>query len=461
MDGLVDNRFEREWEALHEGVEPVVEYVTAEQVAHHASLLADHFYQTMLDDVEAGQFLTHDKVKQRLHRSMMQWLVDLNAAKTPSEIHALYTHQRNIGAIHARVDIPVSVVLKGARCLKSRYAALVDNAVDIAQQQRHFSIRLFCSRVDLAMEVMSEAYTSNVERQAKSSEAYRLFSITENLSTEKEKQKAALLNWESEAMFQAALGGLTDTRLPRIRESEFGLWFRHKGSHAFQGVTECAVIEQVIEEVDTVCLQRIERSAHDLSLRAEQLRVLKTHAQSLLLQLSSLFEKSLELESGKDVLTHLLNRKFLPTVLSREIDLCRNQGREFAVVSVDIDYFKRINDRYGHEAGDVVVQQVAALLQKQCRGGDFLFRMGGEEFLVLLVDVGTHKALELSEALRVAVETHQFELPQTDALKLTVSIGCAVYSGHPDYSYLLREADNALYEAKEAGRNRVCMAMQA
>ncbi|MBC7202438.1 MAG: GGDEF domain-containing protein, partial [Pusillimonas sp.] len=424
----------------------------------YASLLADHFYQTMLSDTEAGQFLTHEKVKQRLHASMMQWLIDLSAAQTPEQILALYGHQHTIGAIHARVDIPVSIVLKGARCLKNRYARLLDNETEIAPDERHASIRLFCSRTDLAMEIMSQAYAVHIERHAKSSEAYRLFSITENLATEKEKQKAALLNWESEVMFQVALGDTMQVRLPRILESEFGLWFRHKGSHAFQGVAECNVIGKVIEEVDSVCLQRLERSTGDMVLRSEQLRALKTHAQNLMLQLSRLFEKSLELESGKDVLTHLLNRKYLPTVLAREIELCREQGREFAVVSVDIDYFKRINDRYGHEAGDAVVQQVAALLQSHCRGGDFLFRMGGEEFLMLLVDVGRERALELSEALRCAVQEHVFELPEADSLNLTVSIGCAVYCGHPDYSYLLREADKALYEAKEGGRNRVCMA---
>ncbi|HCN73616.1 MAG TPA: diguanylate cyclase [Pusillimonas sp.] len=457
MQGPVVDHFEREWQALHEGVTPSVVDVTVNIVKRNASLLADDFYQTMLGDNEAGQFLTHHKVKQRLHGSMMQWLADLNSAKTTKRIRALYANQRTVGAIHARIDIPVSVVLKGARCLKNRYASLMDSAVDVPRHEQHASVRLFCSRIDLAMEVMSQAYTVNVERQAKHNEAYRLFSITENMATEKEKQKAALLNWESEVMFQAALGAATQVYLPRIRESDFGLWFQHKGAHAFQSVTECEVIVQVIEEVDTVCLPQIENSTSDISLRSKQLRTLKAHAQNLLLQLSGLFEKSLELESGKDVLTHLLNRKFLPTVLAREIDLCRNQGREFAVVSVDIDHFKRINDRYGHEAGDVAVQQVAALLQTQCRGGDFLFRMGGEEFLALLVDVGREQALKHSEAFRSAVEGHRFELPQTNSLKLTVSIGCAVYSGHPDYSYLLREADKALYEAKEGGRNRVCM----
>src|SRR5690606_40596520 len=83
-------------------------------------------------------------------------------------------------------------------------------------------------------------------------------------------------------------------------------------------------------------------------------------------------------------LTRLLNRRFLPTILRREVALQANTGRQFAVLMLDLDHFKAINDQYGHEAGDRALQHVAAILVENTRGSDYLFRYGGEEFVVVL-----------------------------------------------------------------------------
>src|SRR5690606_21183411 len=115
------------------------------------------------------------------------------------------------------------------------------------------------------------------------------------------------------------------------------------------------------------------------------------------------------------------------------------------------------NDSYGHEVGDLVIQQVAALLNNQCRAGDFLFRMGGEEFLVVLVDINPARATQFCERIRESVAQQKFMLPNDRTISVTVSIGLSAYNGHPDYNYLLRQADEALYRAKNEGRNKVCV----
>ncbi|MDY3199009.1 MAG: GGDEF domain-containing protein, partial [Pseudomonadaceae bacterium] len=188
------------------------------------------------------------------------------------------------------------------------------------------------------------------------------------------------------------------------------------------------------------------------------LRDLREQAKSISYHLDLLFEQNNELESGRDVLTRLLNRKYLSVVLNKQITYARSTGGSFAVLALDLDHFKQINDSHGHEAGDLVLQQVAALMLNHSRAGDYLFRMGGEEFLMIMVDVNDHSAAKAADNIRRAIAAETFRLPQDVTMHLTVSLGLAVYNGHPDYQQLLRRADDALYQAKNNGRNRVVIA---
>src|SRR5690606_35177125 len=123
-----------------------------------------------------------------------------------------------------------------------------------------------------------------------------------------------------------------------------------------------------------------------------------------------------------------------------------------------VDHFKNLNDRFGHEAGDMVLQQLAVLLSNNSRGGDYLFRLGGEEFLLILVDITPESAVQVAEKLRKQVAAETFRLPNEQSVKATISIGLSMHDGHPDYQRAMRRADDALYQAKREGRNRVVMA---
>src|SRR5690606_23330404 len=295
------------------------------------------------------------------------------------------------------------------------------------------------------------------DRNARNEEAYRLFSVAQNVGAEKERQRAALLDWENQLMFDLAMG-LEFQQLPRLCASEFGLWFRHKGAYAFQGTTEVTQILESMERIDNVLLPMFGGREGDAEIRMQRLRDLREQAKSVVFHLDTLFEQVNELESGRDVLTRMLNRKFLPVVMSKEVTYSRKSGRPFAVLAIDIDHFKMINDTHGHEAGDLVLQQVALLLSNHSRGGDYVFRLGGEEFLMLLVDISGTGAVGVADKLRRQVEKEVFRLPREQSLKLTISVGVAGHDGHPDYQNLLRAADEALYRAKHGGRNRVELA---
>jgi diguanylate cyclase len=259
-------------------------------------------------------------------------------------------------------------------------------------------------------------------------------------------------------MFELATS-LDAAQLPHVGSSEFGLWFRHKGAHAFQGAAETDLILQAMDCIDQTLLPAFGRAqGADAQRHVQHLRAVREQTQAIGFHLDTLFQRNSELEAGRDALTRLLNRKFLPVVLNKELDFARQQDASFAVMAIDIDHFKQINDNHGHEAGDMVLQQVAVLLSSNSRGGDYIFRLGGEEFLVLLVDVDRAKAWKAADKLRRQIAEEAFHLPHDRTLTVTISAGVALYDGQPDYKQLLRRADAALYRAKHEGRNRVVVA---
>jgi two-component system cell cycle response regulator len=154
-----------------------------------------------------------------------------------------------------------------------------------------------------------------------------------------------------------------------------------------------------------------------------------------------------------DDLTALANRRHGAHLLEREVALCVRHGRVLALVRVDVDHFKAINDTHGHQAGDQVLADVARRLAGAVRGGDELARWGGDEFVAILPGTDKPGALRAAERLRAAVAAAPVQAAETE-LAVTVSVGWAHWSGDtPDD--LLARADRALYRAKDAGRDTV------
>jgi diguanylate cyclase (GGDEF)-like protein len=155
----------------------------------------------------------------------------------------------------------------------------------------------------------------------------------------------------------------------------------------------------------------------------------------------------------RDALTGVYNRRRFDERLDECFQTLRRTGRPSALLAIDADHFKRINDTHGHPAGDAVLLQLAQLLSEQVRATDFVARYGGEEFVVLLPDVGTvADAAIVAEKIRAAVAGAVFP----GVGQVTISIGVSVSdTADPDASALTRRADAALYQAKAAGRNRV------
>jgi len=161
--------------------------------------------------------------------------------------------------------------------------------------------------------------------------------------------------------------------------------------------------------------------------------------------------------SRRESLTGCFNRRAFYELFPREVERAHRLGEGVSLVFLDIDHFKRINDRHGHETGDRVLQQLAARLQATVRETDLLFRWGGEEFVILLAHTAPDDAPALAERVRAAVEARPFLEDETfRPVRVTVSVGTAGAAEYPiDPDELLARADAACYRAKEAGRNRV------
>ena len=168
--------------------------------------------------------------------------------------------------------------------------------------------------------------------------------------------------------------------------------------------------------------------------------------------------KKLHEQIIRDPLTGLFNRRYLDESLERELSRAKRDGLPLSLLMVDIDYFKKLNDTYGHQAGDEVLKRLGELVGKGARSGDLPCRYGGEEFLLVLPTMSLESAVERADQWRMAFANERIAFADT-FLSATLSVGVASFPGHGTSSdELIRAADQALYAAKHSGRNKVVVA---
>lgn len=160
-----------------------------------------------------------------------------------------------------------------------------------------------------------------------------------------------------------------------------------------------------------------------------------------------------------DSLTGLYNRRWMDEALPLEMGRARRRGLSLAFLMLDVDHFKRCNDRYGHQAGDAVLRALANTLQLSLRTQDMPVRYGGEEFCVMLPGADMAQAQGVSERLRMAVADMRVKADSLTLEEVSISIGCTVMGPGDDLASLLARADRALYRAKAGGRDQVCVEM--
>lgn len=447
------------WQALAETSSAAVRSAVAQIIDRDKAALAGAFYRHMLSDPAATPFLSVLAVEEKLKPGLQRWMEVLFCHRNIDELGAALALQKHVGEVHARAQIPVHLVARGLRLLKHEINTRLLET-DLSREELIHAVLYVDLLTDVAFEEMSASFMLSSEHSARTDEAYKMYEAGRNLALEREKQSVAVLEWEAR-FFRMLAAGTPLEDIPSLEDSEFGLWLHHKAPLLFEDTRELPLIEECVDRVDQ-SLVPLAVIGHDKDRRSESNRAL---AKAVLVEvdevkflLRTMFDRLVDLEVGRDVLTHLFNRRFLPSILKREISLVRRNGDSFCLLMLDIDHFKRVNDEYGHDAGDRVLQQVAAQMVGQVRAGDFVFRYGGEEFLAVLAEIDQARAQVVAEKIRQRIQDLEVSLTGGQTIRVTVSIGLATNDGHPDYQRLIDRADRALYMAKNAGRNRIAQA---
>jgi diguanylate cyclase (GGDEF)-like protein len=238
------------------------------------------------------------------------------------------------------------------------------------------------------------------------------------------------------------------------------------------GVVHSAVLLFVLEEKLVARVESLNRKikqitvSGDLSLRldsqgkrdelselAETVNAMLTAIQKAKFELLQA-QESLRFHAEHDSLTGVLNRRAIRDVLRRELARCRRENQTLGVMLADVDHFKRINDRYGHGAGDAGLVTVVQRISSTLRPYDLVGRYGGEEFLIIAPGCDLELTQKLAERIRGAVGDELMDLGN-ERINVTVSVGVTLGSAESDPEFLVAAADSAMYEAKRNGRNRV------
>ena len=423
-------------------------------VVPHTTSIIENFIAAILSDPVNQRFAQHNSIMSRLQGALEHWLLDLFRIRQPHEIDKLFARLQEIGKHHALISVPlVSIQLSRSLLKEELFRVMMQSAA--SQDEKLASLLLIDKILDLSIAIINHAFISGVVDDTRHAQSLKLQSLGMDMAMQSESLRASLFDWQRRIVTLFFLNTEDACIIPSINTTDIGLWVYHKGDLLFPESREIARLKALIREIDlhisTMFSARSDRNSNWVNDALLCLDQLVSSVASLLLTIK---DHTLAMEAGRDALTKLFNRRFLHIILQRETSRSINTGQRFAVLLVDVDHFKQINDTYGHAAGDIVLSQIAEILLMDVRAGDFVFRYGGEEFLVILNNIHEAQAIKVAEKIRVRVENHRFVINEGLTLSSTVSLGIAMHDGHPDYNRTTILADRALYQAKGEGRNR-------
>ncbi|WP_107670786.1 GGDEF domain-containing protein [Cyanothece sp. BG0011] len=420
------------------------------------SAIVSQFYTELLEIPETEAFIKHSLVDKNLKQHLTHWIKALFNPHNEAEIKAMIKRQKRVGLVHANINVNFNYFTYGISILKreiySRLHEFLKTEEDITQ-----AFLVLGQVFDILVSIISEAYVSNEVIHETNELSLKMKGISPNTAIECERLRGLLLDWLRNTLtFLYQNPDIHLDSLPKLQSSNFGLWVVYKADFIGYQLDFASDLKQQILDIDHALFiaakSKIEGKENQFFDNIVALNDAVTKTSWFI---SSLIEKVLELDTGMDALTRVFNRRYLPTILRRQTEICRQQKLPYAMLAIDIDHFKQINDTYQHKAGDLVLKQFAELLLGTVRESDFIFRSGGEEFLVLLGSADQYIALHIAERIRHKCEIQTFKINGVKSLNITCSIGVAIYEGHPDYNRILQEADSALYKAKDQGRNCV------
>ena len=398
-----------------------------------------------------------ETVRLKLAAALKNWLLQTFSVGDQRSWNNYIEHQVKIGHIHSRINLPLHLMNLGMSVLKQEICnhiarrpwrpGLMIKTVVFAHQA-----------LDFAANAISEPYLAAVTSNIGYGQSLRVALSGHSLALECEQLKGLLFNWHRTVIVNL-FNGSSLSDIPSLYRSDLGLWVNHKASFSISELPEYQMLRETLDEADRWYMEEIVVPAKNgLRISDDQLQTLSDHVSSLAMALSSVIDRALATEEARDSLTRLFNRRYMHSILQHEVAFSLTNSVSFAVLLIDVDDFKRINDSYGHQIGDEALVQIAEALLSNVRTSDFVFRYGGEEFLILLSEIEVDLAHQKAEKIREAIANLRISAGIEPIITPTVSIGVAMYDGHPDFNRVVAAADQALLTAKEAGKNGVVVA---
>jgi diguanylate cyclase len=428
-------------------------------VRTHAKGIVDIFYEELLDIPETKLFLEHAVVDKNLKDSLYRWLLYTVESKDQDAIEEFIAYQHRIGQVHANVNINLSHFSYGIGIIKRELFSAIDETISDRNELSR-SYRWINEIFDILTLLVSESYFQYEIEHESNELSLKTKGFSQNTALECERLRGSLLDWlRTTLTFLYQTVDISVNTLPKLQYSNFGLWVVYKAEFLSPTIAISKELRDYIDNADSALIQaaqkRVQRDEPGFLAAVQLLNEVVTKCSWFI---SSIVDRVLEIDTGMDPLTRVFNRRYVGTILRRQTEISLKSDWKYAVLMIDLDNFKAINDQYGHDGGDAVLKQFAEVLLLSVRASDFVFRYGGEEFLVVLGRADKTESMVVGDKIRKQCEETRFILPGRSEARLTCSIGLAIHDGHPDYNHTLRAADRAIYEAKEHGRNRIVMA---
>lgn len=409
----------------------------------------DTFYEVLLSEPASAKFLNNELVEKRLKTSMTEWLKETISPKEEEYISDSIRYHQRVGEVHARVEIPMSLVDAGMTILKGEiFETIIRNQGPTDETAE--AVTTLNRLLDSALSLINDSYMRGKVANERSSQEFITVSSAQEVALEIERIKSSIYQWITSTLVSHKFteGALDESLLKK----DFGLWIKHKFPLITSDAMRLTSVQTALEHSDEA---RARLALAQSSAEKELASRLTDALQELIWLLTDEANRHLAKESKQDALTSLLERRFLSPIMQQETSMAIQGSHGYSVIMIDLDHFKRINDLYGHQAGDIVLKLVSKLIKEKIRLTDYAFRFGGEEILVVAPELENDDAIKLAERIREDIEHLFIELPDCRHVKVTASLGVATFFGHPDYQRLLNDADTKLYEAKRAGRNCV------
>lgn len=417
--------------------------------------VVNRFYGHLVVNAHASEFLSHEEIETHLKGSFREWLdYTFDRDRVLADPKRFHDYQDNIGRVHSRVDISLQLINYAKVVLKRSLFEL-----DLGKTSNSMEAACYISDViDYSVDTFNQSYLREVIETTRHMQSLRVVASGHQLALDFERAKSEVTAWTRDTVWSVSQG--TSIAHKKVSELHIYHWLKHKGTFSITDEESSQALLSACEnllEVEAAIYRQL--SATDSDSRNSALneliqRVMHTSDQ-ICEKLGAAIQTILETEERKDALTKTLSRRYLHAVAHREVVFAKHSDAPFCVLMIDIDNFKAVNDRYGHRAGDEVLERVAFTLMERVRPGDYIFRYGGEEFMAIITETDLEVARHVAEDIRLQVMEQRSTASDKERINVTVSIGVAEYDFHPDYMRTVEVADRRLYEAKRTGKNRV------